>query len=434
MHKIYILCQSIHRYLLFLEKNFRSALLHALTLHFPQIYTKIHLRLKHIYNYFYQENLMSEKGLTTINLKKINRSKVYQYIYKARQTSKMQIVQDLQMGLSTVSQNLNLLEKEGLIDRNGYFDSTGGRKAQAIQIVSDFRISIGIGILKNMFHITAIDLYGNAFYTETIALPYADTEEYYRQLADKVREFIKDNHYPEEKILGISIATQGITSPDNSTVIYGNIMNNTGMKLEDFSRHLPYPCHLEHDSKSAAFLELWNHQELDSAVVFLLNRNLGGAVITDHKIHQGRSMHSGTIEHMCIDPEGPLCYCGNRGCLETYCSANSLEQAAGMAIKDFFPLLREKKSSQLIKLWEDYLDHLAFAMKNLNLVVDAPIIISGYLAPYFIPKDIDSLLTRINATSPFPLNKDQILVGTHGQYTPAIGAALFYVEKFIQSV
>lgn len=434
MHKIYILCQSIHRYLLFLEKNFRSALLHALTLHFPQIYTKIHLRLKHIYNYFYQENLMSEKGLTTINLKKINRSKVYQYIYKTRQTSKMQIVQDLQMGLSTVSQNLNLLEKEGLIDRNGYFDSTGGRKAQAIQIVSDFRISIGIGILKNMFHITAIDLYGNAFYTETIALPYADTEEYYRQLADKVREFIKDNHYPEEKILGISIATQGITSPDNSTVIYGNIMNNTGMKLEDFSRHLPYPCHLEHDSKSAAFLELWNHQELDSAVVFLLNRNLGGAVITDHKIHQGRSMHSGTIEHMCIDPEGPLCYCGNRGCLETYCSANSLEQAAGMAIKDFFPLLREKKSSQLIKLWEDYLDHLAFAMKNLNLVVDAPIIISGYLAPYFIPKDIDSLLTRINATSPFPLNKDQILVGTHGQYTPAIGAALFYVEKFIQSV
>ena len=377
---------------------------------------------------------MSEKGLTTINLKKINRSKVYQYIYKTRQTSKMQIVQDLQMGLSTVSQNLNLLEKEGLIDRNGYFDSTGGRKAQAIQIVSDFRISIGIGILKNMFHITAIDLYGNAFYTETIALPYADTKEYYRQLADKVREFIKDNHYPEEKILGISIATQGITSPDNSTVIYGNIMNNTGMKLEDFSRHLPYPCHLEHDSKSAAFLELWNHQELDSAVVFLLNRNLGGAVITDHKIHQGRSMHSGTIEHMCIDPEGPLCYCGNRGCLETYCSANSLEQAAGMAIKDFFPLLREKKSSQLIKLWEDYLDHLAFAMKNLNLVVDAPIIISGYLAPYFIPKDIDSLLTRINATSPFPLNKDQILVGTHGQYTPAIGAALFYVEKFIQSV
>ena len=45
----------------------------------------------------------------------------------------------------------NLLEKEGLIERNGFFDSTGGRKAHAIQIVADFKISIGVGILKNMF-------------------------------------------------------------------------------------------------------------------------------------------------------------------------------------------------------------------------------------------------------------------------------------------
>lgn len=74
------------------------------------------------------------------------------------------------MGLSTVSQNLNLLEQEGLIERNGYFDSTGGRKAQAIRIVSDFRLSIGIGILKNMFHITVVDLYGEVINTETVPL------------------------------------------------------------------------------------------------------------------------------------------------------------------------------------------------------------------------------------------------------------------------
>ena len=377
---------------------------------------------------------MSEKGLTTIALKKINRSKIYQYIYRSKLTSKLQIVQDLQMGLSTVSQNLNLLENEGLIEKNGYFDSTGGRKANAIQIVSDFRISIGVGILKNMFHITAIDLYGNTVYTDTIPLTYSNTAVYYQQITDKVKDFIDKNQYPENKILGVSIATQGITSPDNTTVIYGNIMNNTGMRLKDFSRHLPYPCHLEHDSKSAAFLELWNHPELDSAVVLLLNRNLGGAIITNHQIHQGCSMHSGTIEHICVNPDGPLCYCGNRGCLETYCSANSLEQASGMAIKEFFPLLREKKSPQLIQIWEDYLKHLAFAMKNLNLVIDAPIIISGYLAPYFTEDDTDYLLRQINSMTPFELKEEQILVGTHGQYTPAIGAALFYVKEFIQSV
>ena len=377
---------------------------------------------------------MSEKGLTNISVKKINRSKVYQYIYRKKITSKLQIVQELQMGLSTVSQNLNLLEQDGLIEKNGYFESTGGRKANAIQIVSDFRISIGIGILKNMFHITAVDLYGNALYTDTIPLLYSNTQDYYKQVTDKIKEFIATNQYDEEKILGVSFATQGITSPDHTTVLYGNIMNNTGMKLDDFSRYLPYPCYLEHDSKSAAFLELWKHPELDSAVVLLLNRNLGGAIITNHQIHEGSSMHSGTIEHICINPDGALCYCGNRGCLETYCSANSLEQAAGMNIKDFFSLLHEKKSPQLTQIWKDYLNHLAFAMKNLNLIIDAPIIISGYLAPYFTEEDIAYLAKYINVSAPFALNKEQIFVGTNGQYTPAIGAALFYVNQFIHSI
>lgn len=377
---------------------------------------------------------MNKKGMSTINLKKINRSRVYQYIYKAHTTSKQQIVQDLPMGLSTVSQNLNLLESEGLIERNGYFDSTGGRKAQAIRIVPDFRISIGIGILKDMFHMTAIDLYGNVICTDTILLPYENSPVYYRQVTDRIKDFIASNQYDAEKILGISIATQGTTSPDNTCVIYGDIMNNAGMNVSDFSRYLPYPCRLEHDSKSAAFLELWNHPELDSAVVYLLNPNLGGAVITDRRIHNGISMHSGSIEHMCINPDGPLCYCGSRGCLETYCSANALLQASGLPLKEFFQILRKKESPQVQQLWEDYLNHLAFAMKNLNMIIDAPVIISGYLAPYFMEEDINYLLQNINYSSIFALSKEQILIGTHGQYTPAIGAALYYIDKFIQQV
>lgn len=80
---------------------------------------------------------MNEKSVTTITLKKINKRNVYRYIYRNRLASKLQIVQDLHMGLSTVSQNLNVLEEEGLIERKGSFDSTGGRKAQAIRIVPD---------------------------------------------------------------------------------------------------------------------------------------------------------------------------------------------------------------------------------------------------------------------------------------------------------
>ena len=374
---------------------------------------------------------MKEKGLTTITLKKINRNKVYQYIYQQRETSKLQIVSDLQMGLSTVSQNLNELENDGLICRNGYFESTGGRKAQIIRIVEDYRISIGLGILKDMFHIVAVNLYGDSIASETICLPYENSDAYYSTLAENVERFIQDHQYLPEKIEGISIATQGIISPDGTAVTYGNIMGNTKMQLSDFSSRLPYPCHLEHDSKAAADLELWNHPHFDSALIFLLNQNLGGAIITSHSVHQGAYMRSGLFEHICIDPEGPICYCGNRGCLETYCSANALKAAANMPINEFFNILHNTQAPTLSQIWQSYLDHLAFAIRNLNLVIDCPVIISGYLAPYFKETDLLYLLKKINEHSLFQMGRDQISVGEHGQYTPAIGASLYYVKQFL---
>ena len=160
--------------------------------------------------------IMKETGITTITLKKINREKVYQYIYRQKETSKHQIVQDLQMGLSTVSQNLTILERDGLITRNGYFESTGGRKAQIIRIAEDFRISIGLGILKDMFHIAAVNLYGDAIAAETIPLPYENSDAYYSRLAEIVEHFIQKHHYIPEHIAGISIATQGIITPDGT--------------------------------------------------------------------------------------------------------------------------------------------------------------------------------------------------------------------------
>ena len=253
-------------------------------------------------------------------------------------------------------------------------------------------------------------------------------------LAENVETFILNRQYEPEKIEGISIATQGIISPDGTAVIYGDIMGNTQMKLSDFSSRLPYSCHLEHDSKSAADLELWNHPQFDSALIFLLNPNLGGAIITNHKVHQGKHMHSGLFEHICIDPNGPDCYCGHRGCLETYCSANALKAAAGMPIKDFFKILHTTQTPTLLRIWRDYLDHLAFAIRNLNLVIDSPVIISGYLAPYFRNADMQYLLEKINEQSLFHMEEDQLLVGNHGQYTPAIGAALYYLKEFLSPV
>ena len=86
-----------------------------------------------------------------------------------------------------------------------------------------------------MFHIVAIDLYGKVIAKDTIDLDYSDTEEYYEKVANKIDEFIEEYKYQKERILGVSIATQGIISPDGSGIMYGTIMNNVKMRLSDFS-------------------------------------------------------------------------------------------------------------------------------------------------------------------------------------------------------
>lgn len=376
---------------------------------------------------------MNDKGMTTMAVGKINKNKVYTFIYEKRTVSKMQIVRDLQMGLSTVNQNLKLLEEEGLIRREGFFESTGGRKAQVFQIDPTARLSIGVGILKEMIHLCAVDLYGESAAASTLTVPYSADPSYYRNLGTAVLEFIRDHNLPAESILGISLATQGLLTPDGQAVSYGVIMGNDQMKLSDFAGTLPYPCRLEHDSKAAACLELWNHKGIQNAVVFLLNQNLGGALIADSQVHRGLHMRSGILEHLCVSHDGPLCYCGSRGCLETYCSANALAKAAGTNIPSFFAKLSDGDPDSQ-KLWNEYLDHLALAIRNLTVLLDGHIIISGYLAPYFRESDVSYLLERINDSSAFSVSREQILLGTHGQYTPAAGAALSYISEFLRNV
>ena len=90
----------------------------------------------------------------------ITRKRVYELIYKTQHISKQDIAYQLTLSLPTVSQQLQSLEASGLIERNGSFASTGGRKAQIISCIYDARISIGIEIRLHTLSMAAIDLRG----------------------------------------------------------------------------------------------------------------------------------------------------------------------------------------------------------------------------------------------------------------------------------
>ena len=371
-------------------------------------------------------------GITSLSVKEINKRQIYTAIYRKKEMSKADLVNTLNLSLSTVDTKLKQLLLDDLIVKQGFMQSTGGRKAQIYSINPLYRISIGLGVLKKAVHIVAVDLNGLNIASHTLNLAYENSERYFEKIALGLEAFIKENNFNKEKVISINVAVQGVLTPDGDRVAFGKILNNKGLCTRQFEAATGFKCKLYHDSLAAAFYEVWNRPDIDNAIFILLNRNLGGALILHGEVENGLFAKAGLIEHLCMDANGPLCYCGAKGCLETFCSSDALLNRAGENIVKFFTQVRKGQERELT-LWHEYLKHLALAVRNINMLIDGKIILSGYLVPFFTIDGIKFLIDSINENSSFPIKEDLIILGNAGDYTPALGAAINAVDVMLKS-
>lgn len=372
---------------------------------------------------------MSIKKITPTEQKHINYKNIYSYIYQKRNTSKQAMAVDLGLSLPTITQNLKELEECGLVTKDGLFESNGGRKAYIFRSVSTAKISIGVEVLKEIVNIVAVNLYGEILDTETLDVTYENSRLYYCMLGNWVNNFIARLPFESDKILGVGIAVQGLTSIDGTSIIYGKIMKNAGVTLENFAQYIQYPCILMHDAEAAAFAELWFHKELDDAIYIGLNRNVGGAVIVDGRIHRGLAGRSGAIEHMRVVSDGRPCHCGRKGCMEAYCSGDRLKTDSGMTIDAFFEALHAG-DARCREIWEDYLRCLAFSIDNIRCVLDSTIILGGLIAAHLTEDDFHHIRDFI----PGDWGELHLVSGSCGAHSTIVGAALYYIDLYLKSI
>ncbi|HEX2926269.1 MAG TPA: ROK family transcriptional regulator [Ruminiclostridium sp.] len=369
---------------------------------------------------------------TTTEIKKVNRKNIFDLIYKEKKISKQDIALKLQLSLPTVAQNLKELESLNLIKKDGSFESTGGRKANAIVLISDAKIAIGLEIAKKRFQILALDLYGTIVKSIQYETPFENSEKYFETVGDYTNQFIKNLRISSKRILGVGIALQGLISSDGKTVTYGKILGCDCLKVTSFSKFIPFPCTMIHDAEAAASAELWHCSSISDAIYFHMGNNLGGAVIIDGELHKGRELKSGVIEHMVIIPDGKPCYCGKKGCLEVYCSIESLlDPQEGLPV--FFDKLHHNDVSALAR-WDNYLGHLALAIDNLHMVIDCDTILGGELVSYLSPEDILKLKNLVSSETAFPFENNFIKVSSCNTMPIASGAALVFIKAFLNSV
>lgn len=374
-----------------------------------------------------------KKSITPKQIKQNNRNLIYHFIYRNKKVSQQDISYELRLSRPTVTTNLTALEDEGLIQKNGQLDSESvGRKAAAYSIVSDFRISIGVEIMKTEIKMIAVNLYGEKIDRSVFKIKYKNEDSYFEEVSRQILAFKTSLNITDEQILGIGFAMQALISADRQTVIYGKILSCTGLSIDVFSRHLPYPCTFMHDAECAAISEMWISPELEDAFYLSLSKHLGAAIISKRTILPGKHGHSSTIEHIQMETDGKLCYCGKHGCMETLCSMTALLEEEE-TLEDFFQSLHENNAGTRNR-WNIYQKNLARAINMLHLVYDTDFILGGYLAPYLQNTDIAFIHNEIRQMTPFEEPHDFLLISKMPKHNISIGAALPYIRNFLDSM
>lgn len=368
--------------------------------------------------------------------KQEKRSNIFIEIYQNKTVSKNTIVKNLNYSLPTISQNLVALENSGLIIKEGQYQSTGGRPATVYKCNENARLAIGIDLHPSNIEIAAINIYGTIVHENSIDITFTHSDSYFRALGSFVNNFLTDVCQKSKKnnILGIGIGLPGIIAPDGNHMLYSEVLKSSEFTLTDLTQYIEdIPCYFYHNAEAGANAEIWHGKITGSALVLTLDNCLCNALILNGKVYQG-DLSSGTLEHMILHTGGESCYCGKKGCVDSYCSASALRKMMRQTTLDEFFIDLRKGDKESETIWKRYLSELALAIDNCRMIIACDIILSGLLQKYLIENDISLLKSMILKNTTFKSADFNITSGNCGRKAILIGAALPLIHRFISSI
>jgi len=140
------------------------------------------------------------------------------------------------------------------------------------------------------------------------------------------------------EIVGVGLGLPGLI--DFTTGVVEILPNFPKMKgfpiIDELKKYFSYKLRYENDA-SAALLGEYRFgagKGVDDLICFTLGTGIGGAVLIDGKLLRGPEGFAGELGHITLDPDGPLCGCGNRGCLEASASASAIVRRAKEIISE----------------------------------------------------------------------------------------------------
>ncbi len=181
------------------------------------------------------------------------------------------------------------------------------------------------------------------------------------------------------------IGTPGALSPRTGRLKNSNTVCMNGQHVKaDLEKLLGRKIEIQNDANCFAMAEALLGAGKGRKLVFgvILGTGCGGGIVYKGEVFTGAQAIAGEWGHMCIDPNGPLCYCGQKGCAETFISGSGLERRYVEKYGRHRPLKEVEAAyfagePQAVEFMQTFFDRFGRAMANLIDVLDPDIVVIG---------------------------------------------------------
>lgn len=379
---------------------------------------------------------MSKSYPNTSSGNNSNRNRIFKKVLEGEKISRQTLSTDLNLSMPTVNLHVQRLLDDGLIKESGVISSTGaGRKATAIVLNSNARVSIGLDITQHHVTVVLVNLNGEVLERKNMEYSFLNQDASYQFLNSYVERIIQKNHFSTDQILGLGISLPAIITED------GNGLDPTALQLLDgaedfyerFEKYSSLPFKLYNDANSGGFAEIYHRGNISRMIYLSLKHSIGGAVIEDNKIVGGNNCRCGEFGHMTLVPNGIPCHCGNLGCANCYCSPDILAEHANGSLDAFFNQVDSGNYTQS-KVLDEYLEYLSILIRNIYLAFDCDVVIGGDIS-FYLEKYLGVLRDKVAKKTHFNImGGKEITCGGYPFDASAIGAALFNIYNFVNNV
>ena len=266
--------------------------------------------------------------------------------------SRAQLIEALNSSRGKISTEVTRLIEKGLLAEGGLAESEGGRRSSLLVIPPSAGLIAAVDIGA-----TSIDVALTTLGSELVAHEGepADIREGPLSALERVKtllsELIDEQAASSEDVVAIGVGVPGPVEQASGLLTVPPIMPDWDRFpiRGAFAGEYAAPVFVDNDVNVMALGEHWGGvaKDVDDMIFVKIGTGIGSGLIVGGHLHRGAQGCAGDFGHICVDPDGPLCSCGNTGCLEAMAAAPAIVLQAERCAREgesppLLALLQEK--------------------------------------------------------------------------------------------